>query len=376
MTLITYSTRVHFADGILEEAIWSEVEAKGRKRPLLIGSAHGDDAELLDRIIAGLPVPSRAKFFADIPRTPRQRHVQHIADTFRREEADVLIAFGGSTAIDLAKLARLSLSTGSDTLDLLTHFEGAAARRHGLPDLIAIPDNRGLGPAVSAYAPVLLESGSAQRVISSDLIPDVTICDPSIAADVSPDDQASAVAEALARCLEAYLSPGYNPPAEGIAFDGFKRVVDVLSRPRGRLSREARRDVMAANLNGALALQKDLGATHALAMVLRIVADRDLDAGAVCRIILPRMLEVYEEQDRAKTLLARRAVGFSETASLADGLLPLLRELPLPSRLSELGVREADIVEAAHMAETEFVGRGHDLGAQPGRLRAVMASVH
>ncbi|MEO0671800.1 MAG: iron-containing alcohol dehydrogenase [Pseudomonadota bacterium] len=388
MTLITYSTRVHFAEGILEEAIWSEVEAKGRKRPLIIGAAGAAATagisetherghnELFERIMSGLPAKSEPRFYSDLPRIPNEATVRTIAKTFRDASADVIIAFGGATAIDLAKLARFSLRAGPRALDHFTHFEGIAATRSPLPDLIAIPDTRGLGSAVSAYAPIRLANGTAQRIINSDLIPDVTICDPSIASEVAAGDRASAVSEALARCLEAFLSPGYNPPAAGIASDGLKRIVNVLARHSRVANRETDRDVMAASLNGALALQKDVGATHALAMVLRMVADRDLDPGAVCRILLPRMIELYEARDSVKAAQACRTAGFGENASLADGLLPLLDALPLPSRLSELGVRKTDIVEAARVAETEFVGRGRDLAARPGQLAAMMTSVH
>jgi 4-hydroxybutyrate dehydrogenase len=64
MTLISYTLRIHFADGILEEALKSEMETDGNLRPLILSATANTDNEPTERILSGLPLKSSAIFFA------------------------------------------------------------------------------------------------------------------------------------------------------------------------------------------------------------------------------------------------------------------------------------------------------------------------
>jgi 4-hydroxybutyrate dehydrogenase len=72
--------------------------------------------------------------------------------------------------------------------------------------------------------------------------------------------------DALTHCIETYLSPLVNPPAEAIALDGVERAARWIEEAtsNGR-SRAARWNMMMASVEGALTFQKGLGAVHAMA---------------------------------------------------------------------------------------------------------------
>jgi 4-hydroxybutyrate dehydrogenase len=72
--------------------------------------------------------------------------------------------------------------------------------------------------------------------------------------------------DALTHCIETYLSPLVNPPAEAIALDGMERAAGWVEEAtsNGR-SRTARWNMMMASIEGALTFQKGLGAVHAMA---------------------------------------------------------------------------------------------------------------
>jgi 4-hydroxybutyrate dehydrogenase len=76
--------------------------------------------------------------------------------------------------------------------------------------------------------------------------------------------------DALTHCIETYLSPLVNPPADAIALDGVERAARWIAEAtsNGR-SREARWNMMMASTEGALTFQKGLGAVHAMAHPLR-----------------------------------------------------------------------------------------------------------
>ena len=66
--------------------------------------------------------------------------------------------------------------------------------------------------------------------------------------------------DALSHCIESFLSPRFNPPADAIALDGAGRIVRHLERVvENGADREARAELMMGALEGGLTFQKGLG---------------------------------------------------------------------------------------------------------------------
>ncbi|MEL6679688.1 MAG: iron-containing alcohol dehydrogenase, partial [Pseudomonadota bacterium] len=350
MTLITYLTRVHFADGVLEEALWSEVKAMGKARPLVVVDREHAEGPLFERLRAGFPPRSAPAIFDAVPPTPTEAAVASLAGLYSHEGADLLVAFGSASAIDLAKVARIAIAHPEMPLATFSYAQGGS-RRIGtaLPDLFAAPTITGFGSAVAAHAPVTLGDGERALMMCRKLIPTVTICDPTVTLGASPERSASAGADAVTRCIEAYLSRSYNPPADGIALDGLRRAVAHLDRvlaDSGDL--EARREMMAATLNGALALQKGLGASHAMNNALRAVAEHPLDQGALSRILLPSVMRFNAEAVPDKRDALAGVLGDGE--DLVGQVEALFARLPLPTRLSDLEIEAELLSPAAQIA--------------------------
>ncbi|MEO1398369.1 MAG: iron-containing alcohol dehydrogenase, partial [Pseudomonadota bacterium] len=255
MTLITYLTRVHFADGVLEEALWSEFDAAGKRRPLVLLDRRNLTEDQIERFLASIPGRSDFAEFSDIPIVPNERTARKVANRFHDAGCDVLVAFGTGRTIDLAKASRVAIKH-DEPLSKFAYARGGSKRIGiDLPDLFAVPDISGCGPAVSAHAPLIMANGERALLMCKKLIPTVTIFDPTLTLAADQIASASAGADAITQCVEAYLSKSYNPPAEGIALDGLRRAVtNVGSVLNNSNDIGARREMMAASLNGALAV--------------------------------------------------------------------------------------------------------------------------
>lgn len=374
MTLITYVTRVHFADGVLEEALWSELEVNRKKRPLVITDDAHLNSELFERLLGGLPLRTNAEVFSDIPDIPSESAVREIARLYTESDRDVLIAFGRNTAIDLAKLSRVAIAHNDPLERFSYHIGGSRLIGDHLPDLYAVPSIFGLGAAVSAHAPVVLSTGERTRLMCKKLIPTVTICDPTLTLGAGPVESASAGADALARCLEAYLSPGYNPPADGIALDGLTRAIGNLHGVLENDNVHARREMMAASLNGALALQKGLGTIHAIGCALETVAARRLDPGALSRLLLPAVVQFNTDAARDKTNALRKILQTPRGIAPARSIAAFLQDLPLPDSLSEMGMSSAAVGQAADLAALDLAAVKSARALRSGDLRVIMES--
>ena len=144
-------------------------------------------------------------------------------------------------------------------------------RRHGrrisapVAPVIAIPTTAGTGAEVGRAALLTLADGRKLGFISPHLIPKRAICDPELTLGLPPWLTAATGLDALSHCIETFLSPRFNPPAEAIALDGAGRIWRNIERARadgGDLA--ARGEMMMGALEGGLAFQKGLGAVHAL----------------------------------------------------------------------------------------------------------------
>lgn len=365
MTLITYLNRVHFADGVLEEALRSELELNRRRRPLIIAESDHVSGALADRFFASFPIRTSAESFVEVPALPTEAAAIRIAERYRETERDHLVAFGGNRAIDLAKVARIAIAF-DEPMAALSSTEGGTQRiGNGLPDLYAVPGISGFASAISHYARVKVDDGRQVLITSRHLIPTVTICDPTLTLGSSPADSSSAASGSISRGVESYLSRGYNPPADGLALDGLSRTARFLSRAVMDDDLEARREMMAGSFNSALALQKGVCAVHAITNALASVSQVVVDPSAVGRLIVPHLIRHYGTRVEAKLPALRSALGLGVGADIAAAIDELLGGLPLPNSLGEMGLGDAEIAAASAVASQDRA-----IGNSPHRLDA------
>jgi len=335
MTLITYPTRVHFADGVLEEALRAELEAHGYRRPLILSEEEAVETEFTERLYAGLPRKARPRHVAIGPFDSKYQTAQIAEVETRKDRPDVIVAYGSGRAIAHARKCRHDLhQTGRD---------------HGLArepvEIFAVPGVDGLpNPCRSMLAP----SDALLDVSTRTGLPSIVICDPTLAAQADSQAALCAATDALSRSLEAYLSEAYNPPADGMAFDGVDRAVRCLTMGADVVRPEGLRELMAASLNATLAQQKGIGPTQILGDILSEPHGNRFRPGALTRVLLPQVLAATTPSAARR---ARIECLLGGDAPLLTQVNALLSPLPFPRRLSDLGLTQADILSAISKIE-------------------------
>lgn len=366
MSLIRYVTKIHFADGIVEPAIAAEVEALGLSRPLIITDDASSHSGLLDLVRDALPDVAEGYDYSTASAPPAVAAAGAAARLYEDAGCDGLIGLGTAAAIDLAKAIAVVVSH-EHPLSTYDAREGGIARiKDVLPPLIAIPTTAGTGAEAGCSAHLVQEDGSRIDLVSPVLVPRVAICDPTLTIDQPPELTAGAGMEALTHCVETYLSTAYNPPADGIALEGLKRAAAHIERAveKGE-DLNARRELMAASINGALALQKGLGGVHAASHALGGLDGYTLQHGALNAVLLPHVLTFNAPAVADRYSALEQAMGLSARTGLAEGIAGLAQRLGLPAGLKAMGVDDAAIKAAAPLAE-----RDHTNGTNPRRASA------
>lgn len=257
------ANRIIFGEGVLSE-IGPLVRELGR-RALVVTGAHPQRAQpLLDQLAAA----SVAYAVFPIAGEPGVPDVLAGVQVAQAERCDLVLAYGGGSAIDGGKaIAAVSTNRG-DIFDYLEVIgRGKPLVEPSLP-VIAIPTTAGTGAEVTRNA-VLFAPDQRVKVSlrSPTMLPRVALVDPTLTYDLPPAVTASTGMDALTQLVEPFVSARANLMTDAICREGLRHAVHALRRAYVDGSdTDARRDMAFASLCGGLALANaGLGAVHGFA---------------------------------------------------------------------------------------------------------------
>jgi alcohol dehydrogenase class IV len=347
---MSYPTKVVFGIGALNR-LPAQVERLKVKKALLVTDGGVVKSGLAERAIvvlraAGIPF---AVFDSVRPDPTEQDAFEGVA-AYRKLGCDGLIAIGGGSPLDTAKLIDLLVTHEPP----LSRYDDAAGGdrfiRDDLPPLIAIPTTAGTGSEVSrSGVATLSDTGRKTVIFSPYLLPKAAICDPELTVGLPAALTAATGMDAFTHCLEAYLANAFHPLADALAIDGIGRVAQSLEKAvRDGANLAARSQMMVAAMEGAMAFQKGLGACHALAHALTPISR--LHHGLANAIVLPAVLEFNRGACVARLAQVAITMGDNSLAReevLASNAIERIRKMEsqigIPTRLRDAGVREVDL---------------------------------
>jgi 4-hydroxybutyrate dehydrogenase len=341
---ILYLTQIEIDYGAVA-LLPAECQRTGINRPLVVSDPGVRAAGVLDQALAALGGLPHA-VFDQTPSNPTEAGVRAATALYRAQGCDGLIAVGGGSSIDLAKGVAI-MATHPGPLKTYATIEGGSTRiTDAVAPLIAVPTTAGTGSEVARGAIVIVDDGRKLGFHSWHLMPKCALLDPALTLGLPPGLTAATGMDAIAHCLETFMAPAVNPPADGIALDGLERGWAHIERAtRDGQDRDARWQMMSASMQGAMAFQKGLGCVHSLSHSLGGVNPR-LHHGTLNAVFLPAVLLFNAPADSMvkDRRLARLAhvIGIgscdSRGTELAEAIRDLNQRLGLPGGLAAMGV--------------------------------------
>ncbi len=348
MATITYLTHIEFGFGVVS-TLPEALEALGIRRPLLVTDAGLMGTPIPEQVIGRLA--KTPALYDRTPPNPTEEAVEEALQVWRSGPCDGLIALGGGSSIDLAKGVALLATHPGPLEPYAMILNGVSRITPTVAPLIALPTTAGTGSEVGRAALITLRDGRKLGFISPHLIPKRAICDPELTLGLPAGLTAATGMDALSHCIETFLSPRDNPPAEAIGLDGARRVMrNIRQATRDGRDRPARREMMMAALEGGLCFQKGLGAVHAMSHPLGGLTEPVLHHGTVNAVLLPAVLRFNAGHVGDKYDRLRDAMDLAPNADIADAVEQLNRDLGLPRGLQEMGVPTAVLAQMAEMA--------------------------
>lgn len=337
MATINYLTRIEFDFGLAAKLPDFCAEL-GMHRPLLVTdpglTALGLINPIVQRFAETPPV------YDGTPANPTEEAVLAALAVYGAEGCDGVLAVGGGSSMDLGKAVRLLAGQAPPLLQYAA-VEGGAARIKGpLPPMIAVPTTAGTGSEVGRGAVIIMADGRKLGILSPLMLPSLAVCDPELTLGLPPQLTAATGMDALAHCLETFMSAAVNPPADAIALEGLTRGYGAIRKAVSLGSdRSARWDMMMASMEGAMAFQKGLGAVHSLSHPLGALPELRLHHGTLNAVLLPAVLRfnrpvLGDKWDRLEAILG---------GAPDERIDTLNSEIGLPAGLSSMGVARAQL---------------------------------
>ena len=356
MASIFYITQVHIEFGALQR-LTEECQRIGISRPLIVTDAGIKAAGLLQQALDAMNGMNVTVFDAT-PSNPTEAAVRAATAVCKENQCDGLIAFGGGSSIDCAKGVAIA-ATHEGPLTTYATIEGGSPRiTDKVLPLIAVPTTAGTGSEVARGAIIIVDDGRKLGFHSWHLVPKVALLDPALTFGLPPLMTAATGMDAIAHCMETFMSSAFNPPADGIALDGLARGWANIERAtRDGSDRDARLNMMSASMQGAMAFQKGLGCVHSLSHSLGGINPK-LHHGTLNAMFLPAVIAFNAQAPamQAEHRLARmaQAMGLPESAkpaqAIGDAIQTMTARLGLPSGLASMGVSALqfdDIIKGA-----------------------------
>ena len=342
MALIQYLTQIEFDYGALAQ-IQAHCQRAGITRALVVTDKGVRAAGVLQPVLDALGDVAVA-VFDDVPSNPTEAAVRGAVAVYEKERCNGLIAVGGGSAIDCAKGVAIA-ATHPGPLKTYATIEGGSPKiTEAAAPLIAVPTTAGTGSEVARGAIVIVDDGRKLGFHSWSLMPKAAICDPALTLGLPPMLTAATGMDAIAHCMEVFMAPAFNPPADGIALEGLRRGWAHIERAtRDGSDREARLNMMAASIHGAMGFQKGLGCVHSLSHSLG-GANPKLHHGTLNAVFLPAVIRFNAgaESIQKEERLARMAqpMGLEKGSDVAQAVHDMTARLGLPTGLAAMGVTE------------------------------------
>ena len=356
-----FPTDIHFGPGARHEVV-AYLKAQGCRRPLIVTDKGIAALPLLgefEKTLAGLAVA----VYSGVAGNPLASQVDTGVAAFKAHQADAVIGLGGGAALDVAKAVALMSRHPGDILEYAWDHPQVRAIEHEMPCLIALPTTAGTGSEVGRSSVLSDDATHIKKIIFSPrLLARAVFADPELTLGLPAPVTAATGMDALTHNVESYIATGYHPMCDGIALEGVRiaaRALPVAVREPENL--QARTDMLMASMMGAVAFQKDLGATHSCAHALSTVAD--VHHGLANGIMIDYVMRFNQPVELDRFARMAHAAGVSRNSTEASAtafvewLTALKREIGIPAKLGAAKVTREHLPRLIDIAVDDICHR-------------------
>lgn len=283
------------------------------------------------------------EIFAHVSPNPDVSEVNECSALVREKGADLIIALGGGSSIDLAKAASIRTEKIEEY-----HGTGIAVPDDHIP-IIAIPTTAGTGSEVTCVSVLTnRKTGKKAPIVSDHFYPKIAIIDPELTYSLPPKITASTGIDVLCHAVEGYWSKGHQPICDALAVHAIKLVLQYLpiayDQPQNTVAREKLAE--ASVIAGLAFTLPKTTSSHACSFPLTSIYH--IPHGEACGLTLDYFARVNASDSRTRHLAEE--LGYSTVDKFADDILSLKKRVNLRLGLKDFNLSKEETEELVKLS--------------------------
>ena len=342
---------VYFGWGSLGDL--SDVAAKiDAKKAFIVSGPHLKKAgyvELCAEKLKQAGIDSES--FTETEGNPSTDTVEKAAEKFKESGAQMIVAFGGGSPLDVAKAVAVLGTYGGK----ITDYEGVGKVPGPVVPMLAIPTTAGTGSEVTSFSVITDHSRDYKLTVGSTyLLPEYVILDPELITTVPMKTAAYCGVDAMVHALESYISLAASPFSEMMSLKALELIgANIKAYVEDRKDRKAAEAMLLGSLFAGIAFSHArLGDVHAMSHP--VSAFFDVPHGLANAVLLPTVVEFNCLADNGKYYEIYHRVSENPVSEesfkpemLAKELKNINSSLGIPATLKEVGVDSSKFEEMA-----------------------------
>ncbi|EXX84813.1 iron-containing alcohol dehydrogenase [Paenibacillus darwinianus] len=346
MKRFTIPRDIYYGEGSLE--ILKSIQ--GKRASIVIGGQSIKKSGYLDKIESYLKEAGfETQRIEGVETDPSVQTVQNGAKLMEKFQPDWIIAVGGGSPIDAAKVMWTFYEHPELTFEQIKAPTPVPTLRNKAR-FVAVSTTSGTGTDVSPFSIITdRETGTKYPVFGYDITPDLAIVDPELTYTMPPDIVAYTGMDVLTHGIEAYVSTMHTSMTDPLALQSIKLTVDHLEKSFAG-DKTARAEMHYAQCLAGMAFSNAfLGIVHSLAH--KSGAIFHIPHGCANAIYLPYVIDFNKKADSWRFAEIARMLKLPGTTNdeLVDSLTDLIRRMNkamnIPLTLREFGVTESEFEE-------------------------------
>jgi alcohol dehydrogenase class IV len=279
---------------------------------------------------------------------PEMSHVMALFEDIKKSDSQMLVAVGGGSVMDVAKLLA-ALITNPEFADNI--LDAGRVTRRGIPTVM-IPTTAGTGSEATPNAIVVVPEKELKiGILSEHFIPDYVILDPELTVRLPKIITAATGIDAFCHAIECFTSKIANPLSDALALRAIRLISENLRQAyREGADIEARHNMMLAAFFGGLCISTS-GTTAVHALAYPLGGKYRIAHGISNAMLLPYVMEFNLDAavDRFQDVAAAMDVGMAGKSrkQVAEGVIEaihsLVRDVEISCDLKPYGVTESDV---------------------------------
>ncbi len=367
--------KVYFKKGCLPEALKELKTVMNKKRVFIVTDSFLYKNGYVNNVIETLnSMGISNQVFFDVPSDPTLSCAKKGADLMKSFEPDCIIAVGGGSAMDAAKIMWVLYEHENvEFKDMAMRFSDIRKRVYEFPKMgekayfIAVPTSSGTGSEVTPFAVITDdETGIKYPLADYELLPNMSIVDTDMMMSAPKGLTSASGIDALIHCLEAYVSVMASDYTDGLALQAIKIIFEYLPRAyeNGQTDFEAREKMAnAATMAGIAFANAFLGVCHSLAH--KLGAYHHLPHGVANALVIdevirfnscekPTKMGLFPQYDHPKTLHRYAEIADmlrlsgktdeEKMESLIKAIDKLKEKIGIKKTIADYGIEESDFL--------------------------------